>query len=565
LFFPVLRYAKVPTQVSAIPRVSMGSIDSSNRSLTPVARDYFAYLGTNLPQQCASDEFYFLPRAEAAREHLGAIDDLRPEKIDDHLRYVETLVQELSSLEGPRSLEEEADRSLLEQSMKGFIREFKHAEVWRTDPTLYVKIPLFATDRILSRGDGAPDDRTEEDFFTVFGQIPSFLKQAMRNLSSPSEIGLRVAYDMALDALQFFNRDLEPFLLDVLGAGQELLLRYEKAVAAWDQFRRELARLPTKGSFAIGADGLREIFDLSLGYQKSPDEILDVAQRAYDAVERKLNELAKKIDNTKTWNRIIYEGSPSTSSAPGLLRLFEGEVERLRDFLSSKEVLTFPSKEVLLVRETPLYLKSLRATASYRAPLTGDTGGPGIFYITPLQNDLEIISAHCPYLSAHETYPGHHLLDHHRVHHPNPIRRQVESPLFYEGWACYSEQLLDELGYTNQPRQHLIQLKRQLWRTLRAVLDVKLQTERIGLMEAAREIENLGFSPERAQRQVRRFALTPGYQSCYFIGSHEILRLRDQYAPQLGIKIFHDTLLEGGQIPFHLAERRLQERISGND
>ena len=541
----------------------MGSIDNTKRSLEQVARDYFAYMGTNLPQQCASDEFYFLPRAEAARQHPATIDGLNPEKIDDHLAYVKTLLQELSSFRHPQRLEEEIDRSLLEQSMKGFVREFKDAEVWRCDPTLYIKIPLFAADRILSRGGDSPDDRMEEDFSTVFGQIPSFLKQALRNLSSPPEIGLRVAHDMALDALQFFKGDLGPFLRDVLGAGQELLLRYEKAVAAWDQFRTGLARLPGKGSFAIGEGGLRKILTLCFSYQKSTDEILELAQYAYDATERKLKELAKKIDGTKTWSRIIYEGPPSASSAPGLLGLFQGEVERLKAFLASKEVLTFPSQEELLVRETPSYLKSLRATASYKAPVTGESGGAGVFYITPLENDLQIISAHCPYLSAHETYPGHHLLDHHRVHHPNPIRRQVESALFYEGWACYSEQLLDEFGYTNQPRQQLVQLKRQLWRALRAVLDVKLQTERIGLMEAARQIENLGFSPERAQRQVRRFALTPGYQSCYFIGSHEILRLRNEFSPQLGLKVFHDTLLEGGEIPFYLVERRLQETVDG--
>jgi uncharacterized protein (DUF885 family) len=82
-------------------------------------------------------------------------------------------------------------------------------------------------------------------------------------------------------------------------------------------------------------------------------------------------------------------------------------------------------------------------------------------------------------------------------------------------------------------------------------------------MEAARQIENLGFSPERAHRQVRRFALTPGYQSCYFLGSHEILRLRDEFAPRTGLKLFHDMLLEGGEIPFCLVERRLQETVDG--
>jgi hypothetical protein len=538
-------------------------VSNKNRSLDRIAREYFAYLGSNLPQQCASDEFYFLPRSEAALGYLTTIDDLTPERIHDHVEYVEGLLKGIPSPQELDNIEKEIDRSLLKQSMRSFIREFKDGEVWRTDPTLYVKIPLFAIDQVLSQRDSS-SNQTEADLSKIFRQIPPFLKQAIGNLSSPSEVALHVAQDMAMDAIHYFSRDLKPFLLEQRGPRKRFLYEYGEVIEAWKKFGSELARLPATGSFAIGDDGLREIFDLSFGYQKSPDEILDAAQLAYEATELKLKRLAKKIDNTKTWRRIIYEGSPSTSSRAGLLRLFEEEIGRLRVFLSSKEVLTFPSKEELLVRETPSYLKSLRATASYRAPLTGDTGGPGIFYITPLENDLKIISAHCPYLSAHETYPGHHLLDHQRVRHPNPIRRQVESPLFYEGWACYSEQLLDELGYTNQPRQQLIQLKRQLWRTLRAVLDIKLQTEMIGLGEAAHQIEDLGFSPERAQRQARRFALTPGYQSCYFVGSYEILRLRDQFAPRLGSKIFHETLLEGGQIPFHLVEKRLQERISGN-
>ena len=167
------------------------------------------------------------------------------------------------------------------------------------------------------------------------------------------------------------------------------------------------------------------------------------------------------------------------------------------------------------------------------------------------------MSSHSPYLSAHETYPGHHILDHLRIHHHNPIRRQIESPLFYEGWACYGEQLLDELGYVLDPSQQLILLKRQLWRNLRAVLDVKLQTERMTLAQAASEIQVLGFSSKRAQRQVRRFCLTPGYQLCYFMGTYEIDRLREKFGSRLGLKRFHNTLLGGGEIPFHLVEKKL--------
>ena len=213
----------------------------------------------------------------------------------------------------------------------------------------------------------------------------------------------------------------------------------------------------------------------------------------------------------------------------------------------------------------PEYMQSLRATASYRAPLTGITEADGIFFITPGPDDLDLIAKHCPYLSAHETYPGHHLLDHIRIHHPNPIRRQIESPLFYEGWASYAEQLVDELGYIKNPRQKLFRLKRQLWRHLRASLDVKLQTGQIAPAQAASEIHALGYSLERARRQVRRFCLTPGYQLCYAMGMYEIHGLRNRFVDILGLKTFHDVLLAGGEISFDMVEKRMTSAASDTD
>jgi uncharacterized protein (DUF885 family) len=240
------------------------------------------------------------------------------------------------------------------------------------------------------------------------------------------------------------------------------------------------------------------------------------------------------------------------------MKLYEEEVQNLRRFFYTQDVMTLPPGEKVTVLETPRYLQSLRATASYRAPLTGDRFGHGTFYITPGKEDLGEMSAHCPYLSAHETYPGHHMLDHLRVHHPNEIRRQIESPLFYEGWACYAEQLLDELGYVHDPLVRLIGLKRQLWRNLRAMLDVGLQKGEMSMAQAAGQVESLGFSSARSRRQVQRFCLTPGYQSCYFLGTCEIINLREHFSSLMSLKDFHDTLLGGGEIPFHFVKKRLE-------
>ncbi len=529
------------------------------RDLSQIAEDYFAYTGRHFPQQCASDEFYFLPRSETAVQHLDAIDDLSPEKIQDHIQYVETLSKEAQAREH-KDLRQEIDLVLLKQSMRRFVSQFGDGAVWRSDPTLYVKIPLFATGRILSEGEGTPD-QTKSDLLRLFTRIPPFLRRAVENLSEPPEIAVEVALAMTRDAVHFHEVDIRSFILEKMGGDEEVLEKNRAVSGAWQDYREDLRRLSCRQAFALGEEGLKEILDTCLGYPKSPDEILKTAQEAYDETEDKLRTLAGKIEGGKRWRDLVYERRPSITSTSEFMALYENQVKHLRRFFYDKKVISFPRGERVTVLQTPSYLQSLRATASYSAPLTGHTAGHGTFYLTPGTEDLAKISAHCPYLSAHETYPGHHILDHLRIHHPNPIRRQIESPLFYEGWACYAEQLLDDLGYVRDPRQQLVGLKRQLWRNLRAELDVELQTGRVSLSEAAEKIVELGFSRKRAERQIRRFAMTPGYQLCYFMGNYEIVRLREKYASGLGLRVFHDTLLGVGQIPFHLVEKRLKEKM----
>jgi hypothetical protein len=480
---------------------------------------------------------------------------MKPEKIQDHVQHVKELLREISSDEAD-DLEEEIDRILLKQSMQSFMREFGDSEVWRYDPTLYAKIPLFATDHILSKRGSHPDE-IGTDLLNILNQIPSFLRVAIKNLDRPSEISLRVAIDMVRDAIHFFRHEIPVFVREKSGGDEEIFQKTRNVLDAWDQYGKELLTCSTRASFSVGEEGLEEILAVSLNYTKTLKEILETARNSYQKTLERLRAFAGKIDSTKKWDLIIYEQRPSISSSEELMKLFENQVQDLRRFFYGQDSIPYPSGENLLVLQTPSYLKSLRATASYRAPLTGNDGDQGIFYITPGKEDLELTASHCTYLTAHETYPGHHILDHLRIHYANPIRRQIESPLFYEGWACYAERLLDELGYVRNPREQLIGLKRQLWRNLRATLDVELQTDAITPEQAEKKIEALGFSAQRAQRQVRRFCLTPGYQLCYSMGMHEILGLRERFSPLLELGTFHKTLLGGGQVPFHLAERRL--------
>ena len=529
----------------------------NKRSLNQIAQDYFDYLGRHLPQQCASDEFYFLPRSETAIQYLNNLDDLTPEGIQDHLRYVRGLLREIPATK-LNDLEMEIDRALLKGSMESFVREFGDDKVWRRDPTLYPKILIFAMDQVLFHLDTG-QGQMREGLTTLFNQIPSFLNQSAKNLGHCPEIAIKAAVDMTQDIVQLYAQVIPTLIQEKTGRGKDLRKGSKEILESLEQFNTDLLyKVSSRRRFAVGENTLKRILSVSMGYPRSMDEILKICKDGYREIQGKIHSFARKIDRHRSWKQIIYDYLPSLSSHVELLRLYKKELKGLRRFFYSQDIVPFPPKEDVPVRLTPFHLKSLRATAFYRAPLTGDIHGQGVFYVNPGEDDLGLIARHCPYLSAHETYPGHHILDQFRINNPNPIRRQIEAPLFYEGWACYAEQLLDELGYVTDPRQQLVQLKRQLWRALRARLDVELQTEGITLKQAAREIESLGFSPNAAQRQAHRFALTPGYQLCYFMGMREILRLRRRFASIVGLKTFHDILLTGGQLPFHLVERRLE-------
>lgn len=533
----------------------MGNANKKKRPLSRIANDFFKYLGEHLPQQCASDEFYFLPRSEIALNHLDRLDDLSPDSIQDHTRYVQGLQREIPS-EMSADLESEIDRILLKQSMGGFLSDFEEARVFRSDPTLYVKIALFAIDQVISSL-SKPKEYVRSKFFTLLVQIPAFLRLALKNLHSPSVLSIQVASEMAEDACWFFNNDIKHFIQEELRSDKEVLAVNERVVYSWKEFGQKLFEIASRDSFAVGEENLLRIISVCFGYPRSLGEILEIARSEYRRTQEAIHKLSNMIDKEYESDTAV-SNKPEMESREAFLKLYKNEVERLRRFFKDQDVVTFPPGEELNILETQSYLRSLRATASYKAPLTGNAGSAGTFYITPGEADRELISSHCPYLSAHETYPGHHILDHIRINHVNPIRRQIESPLFYEGWASYAEQLLDELGYTRDPRQHVIQLKRQLWRSLRAILDIELQTGKTTTSQAVQYIETLGFSRERAQRQVRRFCLTPGYQLCYAIGAYEIINLRTKFASALGLRIFHDILLGGGQIPFHLVGKRLK-------
>jgi uncharacterized protein (DUF885 family) len=168
-----------------------------------------------------------------------------------------------------------------------------------------------------------------------------------------------------------------------------------------------------------------------------------------------------------------------------------------------------------------------------------------------------------PVTALHEAYPGHHL----QLVYANTVGSLPRklgafvSTLFIEGWAFYCEELMEQLGYIDQPLQRLGRLSDQLWRAARIILDVSLHTKNMSVEEGISfMVDRCGLERSNALAEVRRYTATPTQPMSYLMGKLEIVKLIDEYKvrhPEASLKQVHDAVLSCGSLPPRLMRERL--------
>ncbi|MGM0415259.1 MAG: DUF885 domain-containing protein, partial [Bacillota bacterium] len=172
-------------------------------------------------------------------------------------------------------------------------------------------------------------------------------------------------------------------------------------------------------------------------------------------------------------------------------------------------------------------------------------------------------NAKLPITTLHEGYPGHHLqLSWAKIENSN-IRKMGSflSTLFVEGWAFYSESMMEDLGYINQPIQKLGRLSDQLWRAGRIILDVKLHCQGMSVDSAVDFLVNkCRLERDDAKTEVMRYTISPTQPQSYLMGKREISRLIEDYRlskPDLSLQELHDNILKAGSLPPQLLRNKL--------
>jgi uncharacterized protein (DUF885 family) len=221
------------------------------------------------------------------------------------------------------------------------------------------------------------------------------------------------------------------------------------------------------------------------------------------------------------------------------------------------------------IRQTEAF-RAASASAEYNAG-SEDGTRPGIFY-TPILDATKFNIVGMETLFLHEAIPGHHYQI--SLQQENKTLPQFRKFLGYsayaEGWALYTETLGKELGLYKNPYQYLGHLSDAMHRAIRLVVDVAIHTKGMTREEAIQYMrDNERISEEEATAEIERYMAIPGQALSYKIGQFKILELREKYQIELDIEFnladFHTQILNGGNMPLEVLEKKLKIWANNND
>ncbi|MBW1894311.1 MAG: DUF885 family protein [Deltaproteobacteria bacterium] len=537
--------------------------------ITRLANRYFEFVAKRFPVMCASDEFHFLPMAEAAAKYYDKIDNLEAGSIKNTINELKQFRNELSMLDKSKDIpfEKKIDIDLLIANISGTLIEIEKKKSFRNNPLLYLKVAFIGLDHALNR----PSESSKEIIDRVSSRlhaIPDLLGQGVANLSLIPESFFEHAVSMTTDCKKYLKNTVASFFH---GTDQDVLFEQgiKKAIDAVDAFRYFLLSNTPSPDSHFSSDTLDACIREHFMSAKSLDDIFQIAVDDWNDNLKNLEDTGRKINPDIPWQVLYQNTSPNDMGDISIISRYSKEAENVCSFFETNGLVNKSQYAGLVITETPLYLRSIRGSASFGASLTADEKEKDFFYITTNrfdQNNSEAakrlegrLHREYKFLTAHETVPGHFLLDSIRRKLENPVRRQIESPLFYEGWATYAETMLADYGYVAHPDDLLVDFRRRLWRAARCQIDAGISTGKLDREDAVRLLTTTGFSREEANGQINRFRLNPGYQLCYCLGSYEIRELKKRHIHRLGVQKFHDVLLKGGELPFHLIEKRMEK------
>ncbi len=517
--------------------------------------------------------------AAGLHQYDDKLEDGSAEAARKRVEQVKALQARLEGLRaGKLTADEAIDAEVLHGQMRAELLDLEVVRTWRKNPMGYIGTPPAAIDGLMKR-DFAPAAARLRSVIARLKATPAMFAALKANVDDPPKEFTDLAVRMGQGSLGFYRDTVRDWakaaagndtgLLKEFTAANDAVLKSLTDTVAW--LKTDL--LPkSRGKYALGADTFarqllyEEMVDLPL------DKLLAIGEATLRRDQEAFRAVARKIDGQKTPAEVMKALAVDHPSEADLIPSARRTIEKARQFLVDKRIVTIPSEVRPTVLETPPYARN-GSFASMDTPGPYETKATEAFYyVTPPEKDwtakqkeehLRLFNAPVmQIITIHEAFPGHYIQFLYAKQYPTKVRKLIYCGSNVEGWAHYCEQMMVEEGYGGgDAKIRLAQLSEALLRDCRFVVGIKLHTQGMTVADGAKVFEKEGFQePSTAYEEARRGAYNPTYLY-YTLGKLQIYKLREDYRKAKGkdynLQTFHNDFVRQGGLPIKLIRRIL--------
>lgn len=525
------------------------------------------------------------------------LDDLSAAGQQKTLAAYKALLGELDKIEVAKlGRENQVDAAILRNQLQSEIWNAEVLQSGKWDPQLYNGIAGSAIYGLMAR-EFAPLPERLKSATARMEKLPAIFAQARENLD-PARVPKIHAETVAKQnkgILSIVDTFITPHIGELPQADQQRLQAaidgLKKAVDEQQTWLDKTLVPNAKGDFRIGAEKYDQKLKFALNSSLSRQEIGARARAELKRVREDMYGIAQTVLKDKP-------GAPEMPAQPtdeqqqkaieAALELAYADkpardkvvddakaaLEQSTAFVREHDLMTLPDAPVDIIL-MPEFQRGV-AVAYCDSPGPLDKNLKTFYAVSPIPDDWnekqvdsflrEYNSRMIHLLSIHEGTPGHYLEGWHSAKFPSTLRAVLRSGLFAEGWAVYTERMMQEQGYlNNDPLFHLVQLKFYLRTISNAILDQGVHVDNWDREKAMHLMTHDAFQQEsEAAGKWVRAQLTSAQLPTYFVGAQEHFDTRKAVQEKLGdkfnLKAYHDQVLSYGAPPVRFARQLMLDQ-----
>jgi uncharacterized protein (DUF885 family) len=555
---------------------------------------------TKLADEFMASFFAFQPSAgtrAGLHQYDTQLESPSPERIARQVAEYKEYEQRLAALDTTGWTQWAiADRDMLIAFVRSRALELGPKSMWTTDPDHYSAVASDAAFVLMGRNFAPPEERLRS-LVEREKKMPALFTLARTNLKNPPRVFTEVAIEQLPGIIEFFGKDIPEAFVDVNDKKLQAEFKESNAAAMaamrdyLDWLKKDL--LPrSNGDFRLGAEQFRK----KLLYEEMNDIPFDrMLKIGYDDLHRNQREFARvaKLINPAKTSAETLASLEKEHPAPGqLLQAFRDKLIGIREFTDARHIMTTPSRNLPLVKETPAFMRAL-TFASMDAPGPFETKATEAYFNVTLPESDWTPQQIEEYMSGfnwgvvnstaiHEVIPGHYEQYLWNEHVPSKIRQFLSLDLSNtgshfagtnaEGWAHYTEQMMMDEGFGRAAgvaedkdvpylKLRLGQIQDALLRNSRYIVAIEMHTGKMSFDQGVEFFQREGYQSRATAFSETRRGTSDSTYLMYTLGKLEILKLvadlKQRQGNQFDLQKFHDEFMRQGVAPLSIIRRQM--------